>query len=475
MRTLNRPMFRYGGPIKEGVMNGIREPKRNGGSMGPNEGPRRAALVGDSNFPQTDGRAHHVAPIVYGVGMGLARAAPLALRYGRQGVGLAKRGIGAIKGLFGKNKPFQGPVGSSTTGPTTVVRGKGRVPGASGSYSPISFKPGATTASPTGPAMGEAFVTNPFGTYLSETMSGKLVSGLYKGATSPTAAGLTQKAGKAIWSVAKDPITIASAGFYFYPDGTPKPDEVLETQGQKPELGLEQLLETSVKNGAVKNENTLNKADKRKTQVEKYRDIMDIKGMNKNAAYDSLIAASQAVLGEDDFKGSLKDGSLINKIIGSTSKAFDKPAKTKDAIDTLILKGEITKDINASDPKSAADLAYKQAATTKINKELNPTFATLKSAYLKDNKGQPGIDAAANDFSTNNGQVFRGNIIPKADFSEILTDIKKNSKGDIDDITIIANWTQETINKSEKNIPDGTYTVGDRIVTIKDKTVIDVG
>ena len=33
MRTLNRPMFRYGGPIKEGVMNGIREPKRNGGSM----------------------------------------------------------------------------------------------------------------------------------------------------------------------------------------------------------------------------------------------------------------------------------------------------------------------------------------------------------------------------------------------------------------------------------------------------------
>ncbi len=475
MRTLNRPMFRYGGPIKEGVMNGIREPKKHGGSMGPNEGPRRAALVGDPNFPQTNGRAHHVAPIVYGVGMGLARAAPLALRYGRQGVGLAKRGIGAIKGLFGKNKPFQGPVGSSTTGPTTVVRGRGRVPGASGSYSPVSFKPGATTASSTGPAMGEAFVTNPFGTYLSGTMSGKLVSGLYKGATSPTAAGLTQKAGKAIWSVAKDPLTIASAGFYFYPDGTPKPDEVLETQGQKPELGLEKLLETSVKNGAAKNENTLNKADKRKTQVEKYRDIMDIKGMNKDAAYNSLIAASQAVSEEGDFKGSLKDGSLINKIIQSTSKAFDKPKATKDAIDTLILKGEITKDINASDPKSAADLAYKQAATTKINKELNPTFATLKSAYLKDNKGQPGIDAAANDFSTNNGQTFRGNIIPKADFSEILTEIKKSSKGDIDDITIIANWTQETINKSEKNIPDGTYTVGDRIVTIKDKTVIDVG
>jgi len=475
MRTLNRPMFRYGGPIKEGVMNGIREPKRNGGSMSPNEGPRRAALVGDPNFPQTNGRAHHVAPIVYGVGMGLARAAPLALRYGRQGVGLAKRGIGAIKGLFGKNKPFQGPVGSSTTGPTTVVRSVQRVPGASGSYSPVSFKPGATTASPSGAPMGEGFVTNPFGTYLSGTMSGKLVSGLYKGATSPTAVGLTQKAGKAVWSVAKDPLTIAAAGFYFYPDGTPKPDEVLETQGQKPELDLEGLLKTSVKNGAAKNENTLNKVDKRKADVEKYRDIMDIKGMNKDAAYNSLIAASQAVSEEGDFKGSLRDGSLINKIIQSTSKAYDKPKATKDAIDTLILKGEITKDINASDPKSAADLAYKQAATTKINKELNPTFATLKSAYLKDNKGQPGIDAAANDFSTNNGQNFRGNFITKADFDKIKTEIKKDSKGDLDDISIIANWTQAEINKSQKNIPDGTYTVGDRIVTIKDKIVIDVG
>ena len=31
MKPLNRPMFRYGGPIKEGVMSGIREPKKDGG------------------------------------------------------------------------------------------------------------------------------------------------------------------------------------------------------------------------------------------------------------------------------------------------------------------------------------------------------------------------------------------------------------------------------------------------------------
>ena len=31
MKPLKRPMFRYGGPIKEGIMTGMREPLKNGG------------------------------------------------------------------------------------------------------------------------------------------------------------------------------------------------------------------------------------------------------------------------------------------------------------------------------------------------------------------------------------------------------------------------------------------------------------
>jgi hypothetical protein len=69
MKTLNRPMFRYGGPIKEGIMSGIREPKRNGGSMmGNNEGPRRAALVGNPIYPNVDGRTNHLFPALLGAG-----------------------------------------------------------------------------------------------------------------------------------------------------------------------------------------------------------------------------------------------------------------------------------------------------------------------------------------------------------------------------------------------------------------------
>ena len=60
MRPLHRPMFRYGGPIKEGVMSGIREPHAGGG---------RAALVGNPVYPQTGGREHHnILKTIFGWG-----------------------------------------------------------------------------------------------------------------------------------------------------------------------------------------------------------------------------------------------------------------------------------------------------------------------------------------------------------------------------------------------------------------------
>ena len=97
MRTLNRPMFRYGGPIKQGVMNGIREPKKNGGKM---------LLVGQhpKEFRASDGREKHVLPLVYYGGMAALRAlAPRALAAGakRFGKGLMTS-PGAGTGVFSK-------------------------------------------------------------------------------------------------------------------------------------------------------------------------------------------------------------------------------------------------------------------------------------------------------------------------------------------------------------------------------------
>ena len=465
MKPLNRPMFRYGGPIKEGVMSGIREPKKDGGMLLVGQHPNR--------FKDAGGREKHVAPIVAGVGMGLARLAPLAMRAGPAALRYGRKGVQAVRNFFAKPTQVQGPVGSGVMTPGKFTPQKGvRIP-SSGTYSGVKFTPGSRVASPAGPAMGEKLVPTPIGRYLEGTMTGKLGMNLYKGATSAKAAGLTQKAGKFLWATAKDPISIAATTFYFWPDGTPKSDKEIEMQGPPPPGGLGKLLEDTDNKGAAGSGVELSPKEKRAAQIEKYRDIMDIKGMNKDAAYDSLIAASQAVnQAGGDLKGAIKDGSLINQIIQSTSKAFDKPKKTKDAIDTLILKGEIEKDVKASDPSTQLDAEYKRAKIAESKKSLNPSYNTLKATYAKANvKGQSGIDGAAQEFSQNNNQVFRGNIISKADFKETLKDIKEKS-GNVDEITVIANWTNEAV--KGKNVPDGNYTVGDRIVTIQDSIVVAV-
>jgi len=203
----------------------------------------------------------------------------------------------------------------------------------------------------------------------------------------------------------------------------------------------------------------------RAEQIAKYRDIVDIKGMSKNAAYDSLIAASQAISGEGDFKGSLKDGSLINKIIQSTSKAYDKPAKTKDAIDTLILKGEIEKDMNKD--KNAIMDAYRMKQIALADKQLSGGgFSENKGVLAKTMSGQTLFDTAAAKSSPN----FMGNLMTKTDLTDLMTEAKK--KGDIVERDIIINTTEELI--KGKGVPNGDYTVGDVLVTIVNGKVANV-
>ena len=175
-------------------------------------------------------------------------------------------------------------------------------------------------------------------------------------------------------------------------------EEVL-TPAEKKALAADKKAQAEA--AAIAGENFA-KAQKEK-RIEGYREIMDIKGMNKDAAYNSLIAASQAVLGEGDFKGSIKDGSLINKIIGTTSQAFDKPAKTKDAINSLILKGEIEKNINegkeGSQMKAAKDFASAQGiSVTQAYKDLG--FSKTKNlseniAIVSKSQGGIGLTTAS--------------------------------------------------------------------------------
>ena len=189
---------------------------------------------------------------------------------------------------------------------------------------------------------------------------------------------------------------------------------------------------------------------------------MDIKGMNKNAAYDSLIAASQAVLGEGDFKGSLKDGSLINKIIQGTSKAFDKPKATKDAIDTLILKGEIEGDIAAGKPSTYLKAAQDMVATG-ASKNIQEAMKTLTKSENSMSTTLGAILAKGNRLDEKTvGVAYReetGNIPAGSVKISVVNEWKEDNKGknEIDYL--------ESISEGEK-LDAGDYIIGERVVTV---------
>ena len=193
MRTLNRPMFRYGGPIKEGVMNGIREPKRNGGSMGND--PTGTGLVGDQRYPKTDGREHHWFTLA--------------------GTG-AMAGIRALSGMAAKKAAQK----IATSGAGTM--GTGAASGAARSVPTIIGKNAAGAANAAKPGFFKSL-------FLDDPLVKAARYG-YKALTGTGAKSLGQKAIR----VAMSPSSIiAGTAYYMWPDGKERPEPPPEGSGGK--------------------------------------------------------------------------------------------------------------------------------------------------------------------------------------------------------------------------------------------------
>ena len=409
MRTLNRPMFRYGGPIKEGIMNGIREPKQNGGT-----------IAGGNQIGMPMGNRTGFADPVKSAGYFSKLGGALANFYNPLKKGKIFSKLGLTKIPKTRTNIPQGPQGSGVGG-VPMFKTQTKIPGMERAGMFVRNNPKTTGALAIGatsdPVIG----------------AGKMVGGGLKGIADFLTPGWVQRA-------------------------LEKDKKTEDTENTTLNTDLKKLLEQPAK--PKKSEKEL-----RAEQIAKYRDIVDIKGMNKDAAYKSLIAASQAVLGEGDIKRSLKDGSLINKIIGSTSQAFDKPSKTKDAIDTLILKSEIEKDLNKD--KNAIMDEYRMKQIALADKQLSGGgFSENKGVLAKTMSGQTLFDTAAAKSSPN----FMGNLMTKKDLTNLMTEAKK--KGDIVERDIIITTTEELI--KGKGVPNGDYTVGDVLVTIVEGKVANV-
>ena len=316
MRTLNRPMFKMGGPIKEGVMHGIREPYRGGGAA------LQAALVGNPVYPKTRGREHHV--------WNLAIPAVRALA----GFAIGKGGKTAAGQAF-KN-----------VGKTIAGKGTG------------------TGIASTAPAQGfwrSAWERDPL------VRSAKWLKGAIM---SPTAKGIGQKVVRGVAT----PTGALTAGWLGYPmvkgafTGDPKTqEELLDSSGiqskQKgPPGGGDQGMTYTDPDKAKK------LAQQRKDErINSLLETMGYDTAKKDAIGKALIDASQIVSerGTLDKKNIVPE--LINPIIQATSKRLEKPEQLNEAVRLMLTKAEIEKEMNPLDEaiKRAQLAVYQKQAKGK--------------------------------------------------------------------------------------------------------------
>jgi len=431
MKPLNRPMFKYGGPIKEGIMKGMKD----GGSLSPQF---NTGLVGDERYPKTGGREHHfafLAPLAFNV----ARTALMPL--GRLAMQKALRS-GLTKGVG-----------------NTVRSGLGR----SRTITPADMTGTKLTFNPN--AVGKYFMASP--EYKFATGAGgkasKFVGGALRGLKkSPLGIGLTAGTLTDVLPGGRpfgpDKYLPNLLGNRYDEEGNKIPGTGLfnpDTVGEGEAEGLKRVEELGAGEKKVDpkvlkelNEDRIDRTKKR------YYEIMGLDKMKKEAVYDSLINASQIISQEGgDLKGSIKSGSLQNQLINAISKNLDKSADIKRQVDAAILKGEITKDIASAD---TTDKRLKEARIKALDRAEKQSGASGVIAQIIAKDGTIS--------GSQTGAVLRADGI---DYDTVLqdklfTDFQKDNptKDEVDFL----------ISKGS-NVPDGRYVIGARLVEKKGNEV----
>ena len=387
-------MFKNGGPIKEGIMSGMKE-------------PQMSNTVGSPLAPQdSSGRQKYAlqfAPLVFAAGRALAR--PFGQFVARQSKG------GKLLGL----KPVE------------------------------KFKP------------------NVFGKYLMDSPEGRLLMGT---------TGYAGKAGQTIFkgakSLAKSPLTVG-AGLYYgggalLPDGTPDPDD---PKNQVPDNAVTGTTKPGEAGGTtVQSKADADKIAKDRIEAnrKRYYELMGLDKAKKDDVYRGLIEASNIIQEEGaDLKGSIKSGTLQNRIINALSKQLDKSADLKKQIDAAILKGEITKDIEQSKVPDNIRTARMLGISDKEYKDKILGETSLKdnliAAYNKQGSFPAGNQLAG--FARNSGI----NITGVEDSQAVKDWMEANSSNE-------EGYIQSLV--KEGKVPDGTYVINNRIFQVNGQDITSI-
>jgi len=294
MRTLSRPMFKMGGPIKEGVMHGIREPHFKGQIVGKAMPHIQKAL---QSFKNIFGKTAPVTKTVprHGPPLKISTSTPSRLHKGYPGSGSKIVGPGEAKVTEQVFKPY-----------AAIER------------DPI-YK---------GLKWGKETLTGP----TAKTWGKKILQGVATPTGALTAGGLT---------------------YGFWPDGTPvSDDEIKEITKLNPKLKALQ------EKGKTKKGSEGDYAkDERETRVNKYLKLMGYDRSRYDAVSKALIDASKIIADRGTLNKKNINRELINPIIQATSARFDKPRQVREAVGLMAAKAEIEKDINKEKDALAKSLA----------------------------------------------------------------------------------------------------------------------
>ena len=338
-------MFKYGGPIKEGIMSGMKE-------------KQAINTVGSPLAPKDEtGRGGYAIPLLYGAGMAAMRFLPAAYRGFK--AARAYKPFSQNLGIMGRAKDLLLPRGGLSAPMAPTGAGAGFRVGSFLRQNPLTALPLAGMAVEGGTRAGVGLAK----------MSPDLLKS-YANAVIPFADPFKtgpevpeKKEGTGIKRGDKN----QNVGDV---TGTTKPGEAggatVKTDAEKQKINEDRLNETK----------------------NRYYKLMGIDKMNKEATYDSLIDASKIIQAEGgDLKGAIKSGSLQSQLISAISKNLDKSSALKKQIDAAVLKAEIEKDIKASDPDAAINREYKQTQIALGKKKLEgPSAADVMSSATIDGK-----------------------------------------------------------------------------------------
>ena len=358
MRTLSRPMFNMGGPIKEGVMHGIREPYRSGTRVGFANGTppiNQSQLIQQIKnwLGKTQGPTQNVGQTTSRTANLLSKAKnikgiPIGSKFSEQGI------MRAIGSMFKKRAPqvFPRLAGFGTT----------------------------LTAAP-------VYAYKKVADALQQSLQKQGLAG--EGGIYDTSGGWGAMAAGADVPPEVDAIMRGEQI-----DITGKPlntlDENLAIKDYGPHTKGPAILTESMREKVTKAAK-----DRRVNELLK---IMGHDQSKKDAVYDALIDASQIVTAAPGGKTLDITKDIISPAIVATSKRFDKPREIEEAVRLMTVKGEIEKDIaagkggtlkqNAQDLVNAGVFKTQKAAMDHLAKtqsitEKAITYAgTMKKPYV---------------------------------------------------------------------------------------------